>query len=73
MSSIKQYFSKNYLTILSASSIIKHNKPMKGVPTMRKNHSNNYLYIVSVNPVYVWSQGFIADGKNRYCENFKLL
>ncbi len=36
---------------------------------MRKNHSNNYLYIVSVNPVHVWSQGFIADGKNGYCEN----
>ncbi len=39
---------------------------------MFKSHSNNYLYIVSVNPVHVWSQGFIADGKNRYCENFKL-
>jgi len=31
---------------------------------MRKNHSNLHLYNVNVNPVHVWSQGFIADGKN---------
>lgn len=62
-------FRKNYLTIHSTSSIIKHNKPTKGVLAMYQNHSNYYLYIVSVNPVHVWSQGFIADGKNGYCEN----
>lgn len=69
MSSIKQYFSKNYLTILPASSIIKHNKPTKGDSTMFMNHSINYLNNYSVNPVHVWSLGFIADGKNGYCEN----
>ena len=39
---------------------------------MYRNHSINYFNNISVNPVHVWLQGFIADGKNRYCENFKL-
>ena len=36
---------------------------------MYMSHSNLYLYIGSVNPAHVWSQGFIADGENGYCEN----
>lgn len=36
---------------------------------MRKNHSNYYVNNISVNPVHVWPLGFIADGKNGYCEN----
>lgn len=39
---------------------------------MHKNHSMNNFNIGHVNPVHVWSQGFIADGKIRYCENLKL-
>lgn len=38
---------------------------------MFNNHSNYYLNNLLSNPVHVWSQGFIADGENRYCENFK--
>ena len=45
-------------------SIIKNNQSMKGVSAMHTNHSFYYFYNVSVNPVHVWSQGFIADGKN---------
>lgn len=37
---------------------------------MRKNHSFDYLYHFDVNLVHVLSHGFIADGKNWYCENF---
>ncbi len=40
---------------------------------MHINHSAYYFNNNLVNPVHVWSQGFIADGQNRYCENFKLL
>lgn len=36
---------------------------------MYQNHSINYINNIYVNPVHVWSQGFIADGKNGYCEN----
>ena len=35
---------------------------------MFNNHSNYYFNNL-VNPVHVWPQGFIADGKNGYCEN----
>lgn len=31
---------------------------------MYQNHSINYINNIYVNPVHVWSQGFIADGKN---------
>lgn len=36
---------------------------------MHRNHSTYYFNNNLVNPVHVWSQGFIADGKNGYCEN----
>lgn len=39
---------------------------------MRKNHSFDYLYHIDANFVHVLSHGFIADGKNGYCENFEL-
>ena len=65
-------FIKKLLTISFLRSIIKHNKLTKGVPTMRKNHSFDYLYHIDVNFVHVLSHGFIADGKNGYCENFEL-
>ncbi len=38
---------------------------------MQKNISFILLHTYFVNPVHVYSLGFIADGKNRYCENLK--
>lgn len=38
---------------------------------MQKNISFNILHNYDVNLVHVISHGFIADGENRYCENFK--
>lgn len=38
---------------------------------MQKNISFNFYHTDFVNPVHVLSLGFIADGENRYCENFK--
>lgn len=37
---------------------------------MQKHISLNFFHTYFVNPVHMWLQGFIADGKNRYCENF---